>query len=255
MTTAELKTINEWSDFWRYQVGVNVIPANTQQKKPSALWKQFQNNPISEEQHQQWKQQNAFRDGLAIVIGKVWHRPDRNNLYLTFIDFDKQRGIDEVFTREDGLTLTLQQVAEKWIIEQHKGNIHKAHAYFISPVPFPNKGPDDTLGIEIKGQGEHGVAFCTPSIHPDKTPYEIIGTMEPQILTGIAARELIQHLNQVCLRHGLQYLEKVSNLSDEIRRIVKTLDINSKVRISQGQRHNTLISLADSLLFNHLGKE
>jgi hypothetical protein len=139
--TAEgLKTINDWADFWRYQVGVNVIPANTQEKKTSISWKQFQNSPVSEEQFNQWKLVDAYRDGMALVVGKVWHRPDRQNLYLTFIDFDKQRGIDEVLTREDGLTLTLQQAAEKWIIEQHKGNMHKAHAYFYSPIPFPNKG-------------------------------------------------------------------------------------------------------------------
>jgi hypothetical protein len=204
--TAEgLKTVNDWADFWRYQIGVNVIPANTQEKKPSALWKQSQNNPISEGQHQQWKAEDTFRDGIAIIVGRVWHRTDRNNFYLTFIDFDKQRGIDEVLTREDGLTLTLQQAAEKWIIEQHKGNMHKAHAYFYSPIPFPNKGPDDILGIEIKGLGEHGIAFCTPSIHQDKTPYEIIGTMEPQILSELATRELMQHINQVCLKHDLQY--------------------------------------------------
>jgi hypothetical protein len=254
-TAAGLKTINDWADFWRYQVGVNVIPANTQEKKTSIPWKQFQNGPVSEVQYKQWKKDDAYRDGMAIVVGKVWHRPDRQNLYLTFIDFDKQRGIDEVLTREDGLTLSLQQAAEKWIIEQHKGNMHKAHAYFYSPIPFPNKGPDDILGIEIKGLGEHGIAFCTPSIHRDQTPYEIIDTMEPQILTELAARQLIQHLNQVCLKHGLQYLEKVSNLSDEIRRILKTLHIDPRVRISQGQRHNTLVPLADSLLFNHLGKE
>jgi hypothetical protein len=254
--TAEgLKTMNDWADFWRYQIGVNVIPANTQEKKTSISWKRFQNSPVSEEQFKQWKLVDAYRDGMALVVGKVWHRTDRQNLYLTFIDFDKQRGIDEVLTREDGLTLTLQQAAEKWIIEQHKGNIHKAHAYFYSPIPFPNKGPDEILGIEIKGQGEHGIAFCTPSIHMDKTPYEIIGTMETQILTGLAARELIQHLNQVCIKHGLQYLEKVSSLSEEIRRIVKTLCIDTRIRISKGQRHNTLVPLADSLLFNHLGKE
>ena len=226
--TAEgLKTISDWADFWRYQVGVNVIPANTQEKKTSIPWKQFQNSPVSELQYKQWKKDDAYRDGMAIVVGNVWHRPDRQNLYLTFIDFDKQRGIDEVFTREDELTLTLQQVAEKWIIEQHNGNVHKAHAYFYSPIPFPNKGPDEILGIEIKGKGEHGIAFCTPSIHKDKTPYQIIGTMESQILTELAARELMQYLNQVCSKHGVQYLEKASNLSDEIRRIVKSLHIDT----------------------------
>jgi hypothetical protein len=28
----ELNRINDWADFWRYKIGVNVIPANTRKK-------------------------------------------------------------------------------------------------------------------------------------------------------------------------------------------------------------------------------
>jgi hypothetical protein len=49
-------------------------------------------------------------------------------------------------------------------------------------------------------------------------------------------------------------LEKVSGLGGELKSIVKSLEINHNIRIPEGQRHITLISLADSLLFNHLAK-
>jgi hypothetical protein len=250
--TAELSSYNDWAKFWRYNIGVNVIPANTREKKPIFVWKQFQDSPVSENQFNRWLEQDAFKNGMAIIPGKVWHRPDRQDQYLIFIDFDRQRGIDEVLTNEDGRTKTLQEAAKLWIVEQHRDSPHKAHAYFYSPIPFPNKSPDSILGIEIKGQGEHGIAFCTNSIHKDGTPYEIIGTKEPSVLSELAARELIQHLDQVCVKHGLQYLEKVSSLSEQMKRMIKTLQIYNNTKISIGERHTTLVSFADSLLIRHL---
>ena len=32
-TADELKTFNDWADFWRYNIGVNLIPANTKRRK------------------------------------------------------------------------------------------------------------------------------------------------------------------------------------------------------------------------------
>ena len=29
--------------------------------------------------------------------------------------------------------------------------------------------------IEVKGKGEHGIAFCSPALHKDGAKYEIIG--------------------------------------------------------------------------------
>ena len=37
-------------------------------------WKQLQNNPLSEEGFQRWIDQDAFKDGLSIIPGKVWRR-------------------------------------------------------------------------------------------------------------------------------------------------------------------------------------
>ena len=250
-------TINEWADFWRDTIGVNVFPADTINKTTDVEWFPFQDNPIPHWKHEKWKREDAFSKGIAIIVGKVWFKEDKKGLYLTFIDIDKLKGMEELCTR-NGKTITLQEISKKWIVEQHRDNLDKAHIYFYSPIPFPKKAADSILGLEIKGLGEHGIAFCTPSIHKDGHPYEIIGTNQPEVLTELQAHELIQHIDQICIKYGLQYLEKEINnnrLNAKLRNIIKTLQFDKTCeKIPQGQRHNTLISVANSLLFKHLGK-
>ncbi|HZC48327.1 MAG TPA: hypothetical protein VE244_04610, partial [Nitrososphaeraceae archaeon] len=136
-----LDDYNGWADFWHYNIGVNVIPADTQNKTTSIPWAPWQNKPIPEEVHNEWKATGAFNKGMAIIVGKVWHREDKKELYLTFIDIDKIQAINEICSR-NGKDITLEQMAQKTLVEQHKDNLEKAHMYFYSPVPFPNKGPD-----------------------------------------------------------------------------------------------------------------
>lgn len=71
------KDMNDAADFWRYNIGANVIPADTRNKTTIIRWTEYQTNPIPEEQHNKWKQDSAFNDGIAIVMGKIWHNPGR----------------------------------------------------------------------------------------------------------------------------------------------------------------------------------
>jgi hypothetical protein len=136
-SAASPTSFDQWADFWRYQIGVNVIPANTKNKQVHTRWAEWQDKPIPEELHKQWKTQNAFSKGIAIIPGRVWHREDKKDLYyFTFLDADKQKAIDELCLR-NGKKITLQEMAEKFIVEQHKDNLQKAHIYFYSPIPFP----------------------------------------------------------------------------------------------------------------------
>jgi hypothetical protein len=155
------------------------------------------------------------------------------------LDADKQNAIDELCLR-NGKTTMLQEMAQKFIVEQHKDNLQKAHTYFYSPIPFPKKSSDSVLGLEVKGLGEHGIAYCANSIHKDGQPYEIIGTTNPIVLTADQAREFIEHIDQICKKYNLEYLEKhYRNLLD------------SDLYIYQGERHDKLIRLANSLLFRY----
>src|SRR5919108_464187 len=89
-----LEDHNAWADFWYYTIGVNVIPANTRQKKTFVEWKRWQIESIPEELHDQWKHDNAFKDGMAIILGKVW-RGKHKGEYLIFIDLDNSRAIED----------------------------------------------------------------------------------------------------------------------------------------------------------------
>ena len=99
-------------------------------------------------------------------------------------------------------------MAHKFIVEQHKDNLEKAHIYFYSPIPFPKKSSDSILGLEVKGVGEHGIAYCAPSIHQSGEPYEISGTTEPMTLTDKQANELKLHIDSICKKYSLEYLER-----------------------------------------------
>jgi Bifunctional DNA primase/polymerase, N-terminal len=234
------KNFNGWADFWRCQIGVNVIPADTKNKKPLVAWSERQDKPIPEELHNQWKEQDAFSKGIAIISGKVWHREDKNGLFLIFLDLDKLTAIQEVCTNGNGKSISLQKMSQRFIVEQHKDNLDKAHVYFYSPIPFPKKNADSVIGLEVKGLGEHGIAYCSHSIHQQGQPYEIVGTSEPETLTIEQAKEFMQQIDNICKKHGIEYLEKHHK---------NLLDSNSKVY--EGSRHDSLIRIANSLLFRY----
>jgi putative DNA primase/helicase len=189
------------------------LPADTKNKKPLVSWYEWQDKPIPEQLHSQWKEQGSFSEGIAIVPGKIWHNVAKKDLYFVFIDTDTQKAIDELCTISSNIT-SLQELSKKFLVEQHKDNPQKAHIYFYSPIPFPKKNADSTIGLEVKGLGEHGIAFCFPSTHKDGMPYEIIGTNQPVTLTIDQARELMQHINQICIKYGLEYLERQPSSSN-----------------------------------------
>lgn len=58
---------NRHPDFWRYEIVVNVIPAVN--KKAIIEWKKYQDNPIPQERHNEWKEQGKFTKGLAVMLG------------------------------------------------------------------------------------------------------------------------------------------------------------------------------------------
>ena len=164
---------NGWADFWRYRIGVNVIPADTKNKRPWILWSEYQQKPITEEIHRKWKSENSFSLGMAVITGRAWHRKDREGYYLTVIDTDNHSAVVEFCTR-NGRTISLSEFATKTLVEQHKDDPNKAHFYLYSPRPLAKKSSDLNLSptgisgipaVEVKGDGEHGIIFCTPSPH------------------------------------------------------------------------------------------
>jgi hypothetical protein len=221
----KIKYFNLWADYWRYEVGVNVIPANTKDKNTYIKWRQWQNSPISEEQHEQWKEEGAFNNGMAIIAGKISHAKDitKRNSYLILIDLDNKKAIDE-FCKIDGKQLTLEELSNMVIVEQHDDDPNKAHIIFYASHPFKKKSSDTTNkaiiekldknkipAIEIKGAGEHGILYVTPSQHKKGHFYRIKGTM---ILGAREWDAFETHCDNFLNNHGISYLTNNGNAVD-----------------------------------------
>ena len=205
----EYKSINDWADFWRYDIGVNVIPADTRRKVTYESWAEWQENPIPHELYSEWKSSGAFDKGIAVILGKVWHNPLKKDLYLIGIDLDNGKAIKEVAIKG------LEDLAKHVIVEQHKDDATKAHVLLYSHKLSPKKSSDITNidiakriksneipAIEVKGLGSHGILFVSPSIHQNGYPYEIIGTREPDI-----ADDFVEHIDNICKKFSIPYLD------------------------------------------------
>ena len=252
MTAGEialLPNMNEFADFWRNTIGGNVIPADTKNKVPLVKWTQFQDSPISEEQHDKWKDDHAFDKGMAIIAGKIWHNALKTGLYLIFVDLDNEKAIEEFCTTR-GKSVTLEEMSKHMIIEQHKDELNKAHAYFYSKHPFAKKSSDrvsnignridsnEIPAIEVKGLGSHGIAYCTPSPHKNGRNYEILGTIEPETID-----ELEEDIDSICKKYGIPYLDNDNGKSlPPIQDLLK-----EDTRIHQGHnRHEAVLRIMES---------
>jgi hypothetical protein len=256
-TADALKTFNDWADFWRYNIGVNLIPANTKQKETYESWKEWQDKPIPEELHDEWKKSGAFDRGMAVILGKTWHNSEigKSGLYLIGIDLDNRKAIEEVAYK--GLT----ELAKDVIVEQHNDDLTKAHILLYSHKPFPKKSSDNNghlnpklaadeiPAIEVKGLGSHGILFVTPSIHKNGQPYQIIGTLEPIIVDDFVA-----HINNICKKYSIPYLDGNSGIDDENNsknnsRIPIEDLFKSEFKVYEGHnRHEALMRATESLI-------
>jgi hypothetical protein len=206
----ESLTYNEWADFWRYNIGLNVIPADSRNKRTYARWSQWQDEGVDEEQHMKWKKDNSFSNGIAIMPGKLWHKEDLKDHYLCFIDLDNEKAIEEVCVNVFGVK-DIRELAQMTIVEQHLDNKSKAHVYFYTKHILKKKSSDVTKlkdkidgneipAIEVKGLGEHGIAMCAPSVHKDGCNYEIISIKEPGIFEG---KGIEDKLLEIYKKYGL----------------------------------------------------
>ena len=245
MNMTQIRTINEWADFWRYEIGVNVIPANTKYKKPIVAWTEWQDRAIPKELHEQWKREKQFDNGMAIVAGKVWHNSLKAGLYLCAIDCDNKKAIEEIMP--NGVT----SYAEKTLIELHPDDSTKCHIYFYTNNPVPKKSSDmvnpkqsqqlknnEIPALEVKGDGKHGIMYVTPSMHKNGTRYEIIGVETPVLLNEIGVV-----IDRVCKKYGMGYLENVKNNSSLIP-MNELLDDMAEIQEGHN-RHLALLRYAD----------
>src|SRR5215207_2893500 len=206
INNSNLNSINDSADFWYYQIGVNVISADTKNKKTYENWLPWQDKPISEKEHELPKKNGEYNKGIAIITGPIWRGPYKGK-YLVAIDLDNKKAIEE-FCR-DGL----EELKQKTLVEQ-TSNPEKMHIYFIVEREIPNKASDKCNTeilkkinankipvLEVKSNGK-GIMFCANSPHQKDGNYRIIGTLKPEVFPASMIEERI---TLVCKKYNIPY--------------------------------------------------
>jgi hypothetical protein len=238
-------------DYWFYQIGVNVLSADTVKKIPIEEWVEYQNQPVSPDLFERNIKNGLYNKGIALIPGKIWRGPHKDK-YLVFLDLDNQIAINEVckcFGAKD-----LEELSRHVIVEQHKDDLSKAHLYFYSDYPFKKKSSDairfkdkiennEIPAIEVKGLGEHGIAFCSPSLHKNGYPYEIIGTKEPKTC-GKVVEDL---LFDIYKKYELTVNE--NSLSQRIP--IQKLFEDDFVILEGHNRHEGILRAIESLIYRN----
>jgi hypothetical protein len=250
---------NAWSDYWRYYIGVNVIPAIGTAKVPrkGCLWGQYQDAPIPKWQHDKWKQENAFIDGMAVIAGKVWHREDLEGYFFAGVDADNQKAIDELLSK-NGQTLTVQVFSEKTIVDQtdDKGRIH-FYIYTIghqlasktSDVGKPGIDPFQIPCFEIKASSSF-LLYVAPNMHQKSGRRVILGSYTPVVLGYSETLDWEEHAAVICKRYGLSYGNGNGYGNGNDKNKIPTKDLfKDDITIYEGHnRHEALLRVMESMI-------
>ena len=159
---------NAWANYWRYDIGINVIPAAWQivdkDKRfiPIIPWKEYQEKPIPGRLHQEWIDKGSFVTGIAGIFGPVWHRADKKGYYFGQVDADNASAIKEIIAWKGDSDIAV--FAKRTIVEQHQDNLKNSmHAGLYSKTPLTNKDPDvpkndkDRPSFEVHCIGRMGI--------------------------------------------------------------------------------------------------
>ena len=242
--------INSMSDFWSQDIGINIIPASTKDKITFENWSKWQDQPIPVEIHESYKKNGSYKNGIAIIPGKIWNGPNKGK-YLVAIDLDNKKAIEEFV---DSYT-SLEELKKIAIVEQHSDPT-KMHIYFLVDREIPNKSSDKTSvesitkintneipALEVKSNGK-GLMFCTPSPHRNGSNYQIIGTFKPHVFSAIEVEEKISN---ICKKYNIQYGNSTKNYDSHKIPIEDLFKPENKI-FEGHNRHEGVLRTMESLL-------
>lgn len=243
---------NAWVDYWRHYVGVNVIPAFSIGKKPAITWKDYQDDPIPEDVHEQWKEEGRFIAGLALIMGKVWHREDLQGYFLAGIDADNQLAIDELLTI-NGRSRTIEQLSRLTIVEQHENGKDRLHFYVytvgrqlkdkISDKAGKDIDPTKLPTFEVKASSKF-LMYPAPSINKENIFRKILGSYDIIKLDNDAAiNEMQEHIAEICKRYGLIHEDESGNQIS-----IQDLFKDDFIVYEGHNRHQPLLRVIESLI-------
>ena len=253
-----LNEVNKWADFWHFHIGLNVIPADTENKTTYENWLQWQDKPISDELHEERKKNGEYNKGIALIPGKIWRGPFKGK-FLVAIDLDNKKSIEE-FCRGG-----LEELKQRTLVEQ-TSNPEKMHIYFIVDREIPNKASDksnaeilkkidanEVPALEVKSNGK-GIMFCANSPHQKDGYYHIISTLKPEIFK---AQDVEDRIKGICDKYNIPYgfcnNGDNNNYNFNIGPSIEELFTPGTKILEGHNRHLGILRVMDSLLVKNMG--
>jgi hypothetical protein len=106
--------------------------------------------------------------------------------------------------------------------------------------------------FEVKGEGTHGMAFCTPSFHKKGHRYDILGVSTTRILPADGAKYVMESIDAICKKHGLHYLGEGTKQGGGID--VSEMFKEGAVIYAGNNRHLGLLKMTMSLVARLYGR-
>ena len=236
------KDMNYWANEWRDIGGPNVLPMNG--KIPNIReYKNLLDKPIDPILHNHWRKLGLFDKGIGIVNGRCHHNKYKTKmgLWIHTIDVDTETGkklILDLF----GVG-SLEELSKKGVVvEQHKGNPVKFHVIIFTKGELLNLASNPS-GVEIKGNCK--LTTVTPTMYENGSYREFVGDSLNSLGSPvpISQTKFMYALNEKLLPLGIIYLNRKASANINYNPVSR-----NKQKIPNGQRHDTLIRYANSLI-------
>jgi hypothetical protein len=190
-------------------------------------------------------------------MGKIWHNPGRLDLYINAIDADNKAAIREICCHKEK-QLSVQELANWTVVEQHRDTPDKIHVIIYSTRPFLTKCSDKNNTKLVSGMEANEIPalevkstktmlFVSPSPHKEGQRYEIISTRDPVICD-----EFEQHIDSICRKYGIPYLE-ADNRNGKAEIPIENLFEDDFMIYEGHNRHLALLRVMESLVKNNRG--
>lgn len=237
-------------DYFYYQMGINVIPTDSQNKRPLVNWKEWQNKVIPNDFYEKWKDNDLFKNGFALFTGRIWRGPNEGK-YLVCVDVDNNKGMQEFLSSFTEIK-SIQELSQHTLVVQHEdAKNERAHIYMIVEKPIQKICGINTGGIinndvnselpAIEVKTDSSTLLIGPgSLHRNGFHYEIQGTQTIQILDDKKTSLLETALDNICLKYNRNYT-RYSSLPN-----LEEMDKDDYMVLEGNNRHLNLLRKIDS---------
>jgi hypothetical protein len=172
-----------WAIRWRDIAGPNVYPTRgpnvypTKGNRPNLeTYKDLLGKPIDQILFDFWIKKGLFK-GIAIENGRCWHNNYRKHLFIHTLDCDNLAAINLVLNIFG--VQSLEELSRRGVIvEQHKGDLTRAHIIFFTDGEFDNlpaKTDKDESFPKLEIKGPSKLTTVSPTMAYDGIPREFVG--------------------------------------------------------------------------------